>query len=96
MATDAELLRRYAAAHEDDAFEALVQRHLNLVYSVALRQVGGDSHLAHDIAQRVFVGLASALAAAFATVYLVQGNTHAELRRVRTRETGEGRVFARY
>src|ERR1043165_5554303 len=58
MATDADLLRRYAAAHDAGAFGALVQRHLNLVYSVAVRQVGGDAHLAQDVAQRGFVDLA--------------------------------------
>jgi RNA polymerase sigma factor (sigma-70 family) len=58
MVNDAELLRRYAAAHDEAAFGALVQRHLKLVYSVALRQVGGDAHLAQDVAQRVFADLA--------------------------------------
>lgn len=59
MGTDPELLSRYLAAHDEAAFGALVQRHLNLVYSVALRQVGGDAHLAQDVAQRVFADLAS-------------------------------------
>lgn len=58
MGTDADLLSRYAAAHDERAFRALVQRYLNLVYSVALRQVGGDAHLAQDVAQRVFADLA--------------------------------------
>lgn len=58
MGTDPELLSRYLAAHDEAAFGALVQRHLNLVYSVALRQVGGDAHLAQDVAQRVFADLA--------------------------------------
>jgi RNA polymerase sigma factor (sigma-70 family) len=58
MGTDAELLSRYATAHDEGAFGTLVQRHLTLVYSVALRQVGGDAHLAQDVAQRVFIDLA--------------------------------------
>src|SRR3954462_9334020 len=58
MGTDVELLSRYTATHDEHAFDALVQRHLNLVYSVALRQVGGDAHLAQDVAQRVFADLA--------------------------------------
>lgn len=58
MPTDAELLRRYADANDEDAFRELVQRQVNLVYSVALRQVGGDAHLAQDVGQRVFTDLA--------------------------------------
>ncbi len=36
--TDGELLRRYAQDHSETAFEELVRRHINLVYSAALRQ----------------------------------------------------------
>jgi len=58
MMDDAELLRRYAADHAEDAFAELVRRHLGLVYSVALRRVGGDTQLAEDVAQKVFADLA--------------------------------------
>jgi RNA polymerase sigma factor (sigma-70 family) len=58
MTEDTELLRRYAADHSEAAFAELVQRRLDLVYSVALRQVGGDAHLAQDVTQRVFADLA--------------------------------------
>ena len=55
---DAELLQRYLENNSEPAFTALVRRHIGLVYSVALRRVGGDTHLAEDVAQKVFVDLA--------------------------------------
>jgi RNA polymerase sigma factor (sigma-70 family) len=36
----------------------VVRRHLNLVYSAALRKTAGDAHLAQDVSQKVFVLLA--------------------------------------
>src|ERR1039457_2915832 len=58
MMPDSELLRRFAKTNSEDAFAELVKRHVNLVYSAALRQVGGDAHLAQDVAQTVFADLA--------------------------------------
>ncbi len=58
MTEDAELLRHYADEKSEAAFAALVQRRIGLVYSVALRQVGGDAHLAQDVTQKVFTDLA--------------------------------------
>jgi len=58
MTSDGELLRRYTESKSEDAFAELVQRHLDLVYSAALRQVNGDSQLAQDVAQLVFSDLA--------------------------------------
>jgi len=58
MMDDATLLRRFAADRSEEAFAELVRRHLNLVYSVALRKVGGDVHFAEDATQNVFSALA--------------------------------------
>jgi RNA polymerase sigma factor (sigma-70 family) len=57
MSDDLALLREYARRNSETAFAALVSRHINLVHSVALRQVR-DPHLARDITQAVFVILA--------------------------------------
>ncbi len=51
MTDDAELLRQYVEARSEGAFAELVQRHLPMVYSAALRQVGGDAELAKNVAQ---------------------------------------------
>jgi RNA polymerase sigma factor (sigma-70 family) len=57
-APDIDLLRRYAEDGDEGCFEELVRRHLGLVYSTALRHLGGDPHLAQDVAQIVFTHLA--------------------------------------
>jgi len=54
---DMALLQEYARSFSDEAFAALVSRHINMVYSVALRQVG-DATLAEEITQVVFIILA--------------------------------------
>ena len=58
MNDDAQLLNRFASKGDDAAFSELVNRHVNLVYSVALRLLGGDAHLAQDVTQTVFTDLA--------------------------------------
>jgi RNA polymerase sigma factor (sigma-70 family) len=57
MDDDRELLRRYVENRSESAFTELVRRHLNLVYATALRVVG-DSHMAQDVGQSVFIQLA--------------------------------------
>jgi RNA polymerase sigma factor (sigma-70 family) len=58
MNDDAALLRSYAEEGSEDAFTALVGRHVDFVYATALRRVGGDTHLAADVAQQVFATVA--------------------------------------
>src|SRR3989440_1245362 len=54
---DWDLLREYATVDSQPAFDELVKRYVDLVYSSALRQVR-DQHLAEDISQAVFMILA--------------------------------------
>lgn len=58
MRTDAELLRDYAERHDQAAFAELVERHVGLVYNVALRRLNGNGHLAEEAVQLVFTQLA--------------------------------------
>jgi RNA polymerase sigma factor (sigma-70 family) len=61
MVTDSQkLLTEYATSGSEAAFRDLLTRYINLVYSTAVRLVNGDTHLAEDITQRVFIDLARA------------------------------------
>jgi RNA polymerase sigma factor (sigma-70 family) len=57
MTSDLDLLGQFAREKSQDAFTTLVNRHVNLVYSAALRQVRSPQ-LAQEIAQSVFADLA--------------------------------------
>jgi RNA polymerase sigma factor (sigma-70 family) len=54
--TDLELLKQYARDGVEGAFAEIVRRHVNLVYSAALRQVRSPQ-LAEEVAQSVFTDL---------------------------------------
>jgi RNA polymerase sigma factor (sigma-70 family) len=54
---DMELLRQYVRKNSEEAFAALVTRHVNMVYSAALRKTGNPA-AAEEITQAVFVILA--------------------------------------
>lgn len=55
--SDAELLREFVETNSDAAFSEIFSRHVDWIYSIALRQVG-DRELAEDITQAVFAILA--------------------------------------
>jgi len=57
MTEDMDLVREYARHNSEEAFATIVSRHLNLVYSVALRHVQ-DVHLAEEVTQAAFIILA--------------------------------------
>jgi RNA polymerase sigma factor (sigma-70 family) len=57
MSEDMQLLRDYVTQNSEDAFASLVARHINLVYSAALRHVN-NADQARDISQTVFLILA--------------------------------------
>jgi RNA polymerase sigma factor (sigma-70 family) len=55
--SDAELLRQYLQQGSEEAFQALVRRHVDLVYGTALRRTR-NPQLAEEAAQNVFIALA--------------------------------------
>lgn len=57
MTSDWDLLRQFARENSQDAFGEIVRRHLDLVYSAALRQVRSPE-LAEEVARSVFTDLA--------------------------------------
>ena len=58
MTDSQHLLAEYRQNSSDAAFQELVARFVDLVYSTALRLVEGDTHRAEDVTQTVFLDLA--------------------------------------
>lgn len=57
MTDDTELLRRFVEDGSQESLGELIRNRVNFVYTAALRQVGGDSHMAEDVTQGVFLEL---------------------------------------
>jgi RNA polymerase sigma factor (sigma-70 family) len=98
MITDAALLRNYVEKRDERAFAELVQRHLDVVYSAALRRTRGQTHLAEEISQKVFCDLSRKAAALMqhptltgwlhrSTRYAAIDAARAELRRQKLQQT---------
>jgi RNA polymerase sigma factor (sigma-70 family) len=78
--SDQELLRQYAKSDDEAAFTELVRRHVDFLFSAALR-MAGERHLAEDVTQCVFVLLARN-AAALAEHPVLSGWLHQTTRNV--------------
>ncbi len=59
MRNDPDHLHEFVDSRSEPAFNRLMADHLPLVHGTAVRRVHGDSHLAQDITQLVFVDLAT-------------------------------------
>lgn len=57
MTDSQNLLAEFVQSGSESVFRELVDRYVDLVYSTALRLVGGDTHRAEDVAQIVFLDL---------------------------------------
>ena len=87
MKSDYELLREYATEGSQQAFTTLVERHMNLVYSAARRQLPYMS-LAEDVAQATFLVLSRKAAdldeQTILSAWLLRTTRFASLRVLRT------------
>jgi RNA polymerase sigma factor (sigma-70 family) len=75
MTETEQLLADYVQNGSETAFRELVTRYIHFVYSTALRLVNGNNHLAEDVTQIVFIGLARK-AAAFPSGVMLGGWLH--------------------
>src|SRR5688500_2682764 len=92
---DTDLLQRYAKSGSETAFAELVKRNVDLVFSAALRQVGGDQHLAEEVTQAVFTDLAQKASSlsghAVLSGWLYTCTRYAAAKRVRTEQRRRAR-----
>jgi DNA-directed RNA polymerase specialized sigma24 family protein len=78
---DSELLQQYVHDRSETAFTELVNRHLDVVFSAACRQIGGDVHRAQDVVQLVFADLARKAPTLITHTALGAGSTRARISR---------------
>jgi len=98
-ANDMDLVREFASCDSEPAFTELVHRHINLVYSVALRYVGNPED-AQDATQAVFIILAQKAAGlrekTVLTGWLYETTRFTAARLLRTRARREAREQEAY
>jgi RNA polymerase sigma factor (sigma-70 family) len=58
MNSNPDLLSKFVSDCSESAFRELVDRHIDMVFGVAFRRLGGDFHLAKDATQEVFSAFA--------------------------------------
>ena len=85
-----QLLAEYAANGSEAAFRELVARYIDLVYSTALRLGDGDTQLAEDVTQTVFISLARK-AASLSSAVMLGGWLHQHTYYVATRAVRDER-----
>ena len=89
------LLREFVETGSETAFAGLVRAHLNLVYAVALRRCNGQTGMAEDVCQTVFIDLArkaSQLSPKTPVVgWLYQHASHVAANRIRAEHRRERR-----
>jgi RNA polymerase sigma factor (sigma-70 family) len=99
MSDDMTLVREFATNQSEPAFAALVERHIALIHSAALRQVG-DAHLAEEITQAVFIILARKAASLGAktilSAWLYRTTRYAAADALRTRRRRQAREQEAY
>ena len=99
MTDDMDLVRQYARHNSEAAFATLVSRHVNLVYSVALRQLR-DAHLAEEVTQAAFIILARKAGSlgpkTIVSAWLCRTAQYAAIRALRTQRRRQNREQEAY
>jgi RNA polymerase sigma factor (sigma-70 family) len=87
---DRDLLRQYVRDHSEPAFRALVERHVDLVYGAAFRQLNNRA-TAEEVTQTVFIALAARAASLVGHPSLAGWLFHTAVNQARQQFRGEQR-----